>query len=46
LKVFEKAELGRIPTRKPWDRVINLKEDFVPKKRRTYLMSKQKKEEV
>jgi len=32
--------------RKPWDHAINLKEDFVPKKRRTYLMSRQEKEEV
>jgi len=43
LKVFGKVELERMPTRKPWDHVINLKEDFVPKKRRTYLMSRQKK---
>jgi len=35
-----------MPTRKPWDHVINLKEDFVPKKGRTYLMSRQEKEEV
>jgi len=33
-------------TRKPWDHAINLKENFVPKKRRTYLMSRQEKEEV
>jgi len=32
--------------RKPWDHTINLKEDFVPKKERTYLMSRQEKEEV
>jgi len=35
-----------MPTRKPWDHAINLKEDFVPKKERTYLMSRQEKEEV
>jgi len=35
-----------MPTRKPWDHAINLKEDFVPKKKRTYLMSKQEKEEI
>ena len=46
LKVFEKAELERIPVRKPWDYVINLKEDFVPRKRRTYLILREKKEEV
>ena len=46
LKVFEKAELERIPVRKPWDYVINLKEDFVPRKRRTYLILREKKKEV
>jgi len=33
-------------TRKPWDHAINLKEDFVPNKGRTYLISRQEKEEV
>ena len=46
LKVFEKAELERIPVRKPLDYVINLKKDFVPRKRRTYLILREKKEEV
>ena len=46
LKVFGKVEPERMPTRKPWDHVINLKEDFVPRKRKTYLMSRQEKEEV
>jgi len=35
-----------MPMRKPWDHVINLKEDFVPKKGKTYLISRQEKEEV
>jgi len=38
LKVFGKVESERMPTRKTWDHAINLKEDFVPKKERTYLM--------
>jgi len=46
LKVFGKIESKRMPTRKPWDHAINLKEDFVPKKGRTYLISRQEKEEV
>jgi len=46
LKVFGKVKLERMPIRKPWDHVINLKEDFVPKKGRTYLMFRQEKEEV
>jgi len=32
--------------RKPWDHVINLREDFIPRKGRTYLMSREEKEEV
>jgi len=35
-----------MPMKKPWDHAINLKEDFVPKKRRTYLISRQEKEKV
>ena len=44
--MFEKAELERMPVRKPWDHAINLKEDFVPRKGRTYLMSREEKEKV
>jgi len=44
--VFEKAELERIPVRKPWDYAINLRENFAPRKRRIYLMSREEKEEV
>ena len=40
LKVFGKIKSERMPIRKPWDHTINLKEDFVPKKERTYLMSR------
>jgi len=43
LKVFEKAESERIPVKKPWDYAINLRKDFVPRKGRTYLMSRKKK---
>ena len=46
LKVFEKAESERIPVRKPWDYTINLREDFIPRKRRTYLMLREEKEKV
>ena len=46
LKVFEKAESERILVRKPWNHMINLKEDFVPRKERTYLMSREEKKEV
>ena len=46
LKVFGKVESERMPMRKPWDYAINLKEDFVPRKERTYLISRQEKEKV
>ena len=46
LKVFGKAELKRIPVRKPWNHAINLKKDFIPKKERTYLILREKKEKV
>jgi len=44
--VYEKAELERIPVRKPWDYVINLRENFVPRKERTYLILREEKEKV
>jgi len=44
--VFEKVESERIPVKKPWDHAINLRKDFVPRKERTYLMSREEKEEV
>jgi len=46
LKVFGKVELERMPIRKLWDHAINLKEDFILRKGRLYLMSRQEKEEV
>jgi len=32
LKVFEKKDSERMPTRKAWDHTIDLREGFVPKK--------------
>jgi len=46
LKVFEKKESERIPMRKTWDYTIDLKKGFVPRKRKIYLLSKIKREEV
>jgi len=45
-KVFGKVESERILTRKVWDHAIDLKEMFKPKKKRIYLLSKNKKEKV
>jgi len=44
--VFKKAVSERMLVRKPWDYAINLREDFVPRKGRIYLMSREEKEEV
>ena len=46
LKVFEKAESEKMSVRKPWDHMINLRKDFIPRKGRTYLMQREEKEEV
>ena len=46
LKVFEKKKLERMPTRKTWNYTINLREGFVSKKEKIYLLSRIKREEV
>jgi len=46
LKVFEKKDSERIPTRKTWDHAIDLRERFVPKKGKIYLLSRVEREEV
>ena len=44
--MFRKVESERILTRKIWDHTIDLKETFVPRKKRIYLLSKDEREEV
>ena len=46
LKVFEKKESERMPTRKAWDYVIDFREGFVLKKEKIYLLSRVEREEV
>jgi len=46
LKVFEKKDSERMPTRKTWDHAIDLKEGFVPKKGKIYPLSRVEREEV
>ena len=46
LKVFEKKDSERMPTRKAWDHAIDLREGFVPKKGKIYLLSRVEREEV
>ena len=46
IKVFGKKQLERMPTRKVWDYGIEVKEGFVPKKRKVYLLSREEREKV
>jgi len=46
LKVFEKKDSERMPTRKTWDHAIDLKEGFVLKKGKIYPLSRIEREEV
>jgi len=45
-KVFGKKELERMPVRKVWDHTIELKEGFLPKKGKVYLLLREEREEV
>jgi len=46
LKVFEKKDSERMPTRKTWDHAIDLREGFVLKKGKIYPLSRVEREEV
>jgi len=46
LKVFEKKESERMLTNKTWDHIIDLRKEFVPKKRKICLLSRIKRERV
>jgi len=45
-KVFGKKKLERIPVQKTWDHAIELKEGFIPKKRKIYSLSREEREEM
>jgi len=45
-KVFGKKESERIPVQKTWDHAIELKEGFMPRKGKVYLLSREEREEV
>jgi len=45
-KVFGKVEFERMPTRKIWDHVIDLKKTFKPQKEKIYPLSKNAREKV
>ena len=46
LKMFEKKDSERMPMRKAWDHAIDLREGFVPKKSKIYLLLRIEREEV
>jgi hypothetical protein len=46
LKVFSKKESERMPIRKPWDHIIDLKETFKPKKGQLIPLSPEEQKEV
>ena len=46
LKVFEKKDSEKIPTRKAWNHAIDLREGFVPKKGKIYLLLRVEREKV
>ena len=46
IKVFGKKQSERMPTRKVWDHALDVKEEFVPKKRKVYPLSREEREEV
>ena len=39
-------ERNKIPTRKLWDYIIEMKEEFVPRKEKIYLLLREKREKV
>ena len=46
IKVFGKKQSEQMPTRKIWDHAIDMKEGFVPRKGKIYLLSREEREEV
>ena len=44
--MFRKKQSERMPTRKVWDHVIDVKEGFVLRKGKVYLLSREEREEV
>ena len=44
--MFGKKESERMPVQKTWDHAIELKERFIPKKRKVYLLLREEREEI
>ena len=45
-RVFGKKKSERMPVQKTWDHAIELKEVFIPKKRKVYSLSREEREKV
>ena len=46
IKIFGKKQSKRMPTRKIWDHIIELKEEFALRKGKVYPLSREEREEV
>ena len=46
IKVFGKKQLERMPTRKIWDHAIKVKKEFILRKEKVYLLSREEREKV
>jgi len=46
MKVFGKVESERMPVRKVWDHIIDLREEFMPSKAKVYPLSRNERKEV
>ena len=46
IHVFGNKASKRMPARKLWDHAINMKEIFVPRKRKVYLLSREERKEA
>jgi len=46
IKVFGKKQSERMPTRKIWDHAIDIKEGFMPRKKKMYPLLREEREEV
>ena len=46
IKMFRKKQLERMPTRKLWNHVIDMKEGFMPQKEKVYPLLREEREEV
>ena len=45
IKVFGKKQSERMPMRKIWDHAIDVREGFIPRKEKIYLLSREEREE-